>query len=148
VKCFACHKSVHYASQCPEWKKGKGKSQQVATSVETQVKEFVERFEKDFLLVSCLSSAISNGVWFVDNGASHHMTRAHELFTSWLEKDSYLHVELGTNAKCGVKGVGTGRFQLELGGYLEVEDVLYVREMKMNFLSVSALEDKGFAVLF
>jgi hypothetical protein len=55
VKCFACHKSGHYASQCPEQKKGKSKSQQVATSAETQVKEFVEKFEKEFLLVSCLS---------------------------------------------------------------------------------------------
>jgi hypothetical protein len=32
VKCFACHKSGHYASQCPEQKKGKSKSQQVAVS--------------------------------------------------------------------------------------------------------------------
>ena len=51
VKCFACHKCGHYASQCLEQKKGKDKTQQVAASVEAQVKEFVERFEKDFSLV-------------------------------------------------------------------------------------------------
>jgi hypothetical protein len=133
VKCFACHKSGHYASQCPERKKGKGKSQQVATSAETQVKEFVERFEKDFLLVSCLSGTVSNSAWFVDSGASRHMTGTHELFTSLSEKDLDLHVELGTNAKCGVEGVGTVRFQLESGGSLEVADVLYVPELKNEF---------------
>jgi hypothetical protein len=60
LKCFSCHKSGHYASQCPERKKGKGKSHQVVASAYTQVKEFVERFEKDFLLVSYPSGTISN----------------------------------------------------------------------------------------
>jgi hypothetical protein len=102
VKCFACHKSGHYASQCPERKKGKGKSQQVEASADTQVKEFVERLEKDFLLVSCLSGTVSNGDWFVDSGASRHMARTQELFTRLSEKDLDLQVEIGTFAKCGI----------------------------------------------
>jgi hypothetical protein len=110
VKCFACHKSGNYASQCPECKKGKSNSQQVATSVDSQVKEFAERFEKDFLLVSCLFGIVSNSVWIVDSGASYHLMGTQELFTSLLKKDLVLHVELNTNAKCGVEGVGTIRF--------------------------------------
>jgi hypothetical protein len=109
---------------------------------------FFERFKKDFLLVSCLSGTISSSAWFVDSGAPRHMTWTHELFTSWLKMDSGLHVELGTNAKCGVEGVGTVGFQLESGGSLEVAFVLYVPVLKMNLLSVSTMEDKGFAVLF
>jgi hypothetical protein len=66
--------SGHYASQCLEGKKGKGKNQQVATYTDTQVKEFVERFEKDFLLVSFISGTVSNDAWFVDSGDSRHMT--------------------------------------------------------------------------
>jgi hypothetical protein len=46
--------------------------------------------------------------WFVDSGDSRHMTGTHELFTSWLETESDLLVELGTHAKCGVEGVGMG----------------------------------------
>jgi hypothetical protein len=34
------------------------------------------------------------------------MTGTHKLFTGLSEIDSNLHVELGTNAKCGVEGVG------------------------------------------
>jgi hypothetical protein len=48
-------------------------------------------------------------------------------------------VEHGTHAKCGVEGFGIVRFQLESGGFLEVEDVLYVPELKNKFLSVSIL---------
>jgi hypothetical protein len=57
-------------------------------------------------------------------------------------------VKLGTNAKCGVEGVGTIRFQLELGGSLEVAYVLYVLELKKNLLLVLAMEDKGYAITF
>ena len=42
----------------------------------------------------------------------------------------------------------TIRFQLESRGFPEVEDVLNVPELRTNFLSVSALRNKGYAVLF
>jgi hypothetical protein len=47
-----------------------------------------------------------------------------------------------------VKGVGCVRFQLESGGSLEVDEVMYVPELRVNFLSMSTLEDKGYAVMF
>jgi hypothetical protein len=65
-----------------------------------------------------------------------------------MEKDSGTHVELGDDAKYAVKGEGTILFQLESGGSFEAQDVLYVPELKKNFLSVSVLEDKGFVVMF
>jgi hypothetical protein len=111
-------------------------------------RSFLRGLEKDFFLVSCLYSTIFGSSWFMDSGTSRHMTGTHDLFTSWSEMDSDLHVELGTNTKCGVKGVGIVRLYLELGGSLEVEYVLYSPELKMNFLLVSALEDKGFSFLF
>jgi hypothetical protein len=113
IKCFACHKSGHYASQCLEKKKGRGKLQQVATSAETQLNEFVAKFEEDFSLVSCLStSTITKSAWYLDSGASRHMTEAWELFSSLMEMDSGIHVELGDDAKYAVKGEGTILFDL------------------------------------
>jgi hypothetical protein len=114
VKCFACHKFGHYAGQCPNKKKGKNKAQ-VAASADTQVSEFATKFEKEFSLVSCLSGTIAKGAWFMDSGASRHMTGSRDLFTSISEEDSELHVELGNNARCAVEGVGTIQFQLESG---------------------------------
>jgi hypothetical protein len=56
IKCFSCHKNGHYASQCSEKKKGKGKTQKT-TSTKTQLDEFAMKFEKDYSLVSFLSTS-------------------------------------------------------------------------------------------
>jgi hypothetical protein len=47
-----------------------------------------------------------------------------------------------------VRGVGNVRFQLEFGGLLELDGVLFVPGLRVNLLSVSALEDVGYCVLF
>jgi hypothetical protein len=67
IKCFVCHKSGHDASQCLEKKKGQGKSQQVASSTETQVDEFAVKFETKLTLVSCLSRSTftRSGTWIM-----------------------------------------------------------------------------------
>jgi hypothetical protein len=79
VHFFACNEYGHYAAQCPNRKgtKEKEKEKQVATSAE--VNEFSEKFEKEFSLVSIISSGNSNNfefdrTWMVDSGATSHMT--------------------------------------------------------------------------
>jgi hypothetical protein len=47
-----------------------------------------------------------------------------------------------------VCGVGRVRFQLEYGGFLELDGVLFVPGLRVNLLSVSALEDVGYCTLF
>jgi hypothetical protein len=76
------------------------------------------------------------------------MTMKHELFTGLLEINADLHVDLDTHLKCSVEGIGTVRFQLELEVFLEVENMLYVLDLRKNLILVSALEDKGYIVLF
>jgi hypothetical protein len=84
----------------------------------------------------------------LDSGASHHMTEAWEIFSSLMESDSDVHVELGDDAKYAVKGEGIITFQLESGVSLDAHDVLYIPGLKKNFLSVSAMEDRGFSITF
>jgi hypothetical protein len=43
-----------------------------------------------------------------------------------------------------VRRVGNVRFQLEFGGLLELDGVLFVRGLRVNLLSVSTLEDVGY----
>jgi hypothetical protein len=54
--------------------------------------------------------------------------------------------------ECGtvkyVCGVGNVRFQLDFGGLLELDGVLFVPRLRVNLLSVSTLEDVGYCVFF
>ena len=54
----------------------------------------------------------------------------------------------GVGPQLAVKRVGRVRFQIELGGLLEVGEVLYILELIVNFLSVSTLDESGFGVVF
>jgi hypothetical protein len=47
-----------------------------------------------------------------------------------------------------VRVVGSVIFQLEFGGILELDGVLFVPELRVNFISVSTLEDVGYCVFF
>ena len=74
VRCYSCNTYGHYASQCPN--KHKVKQQVVATA---EIEEFSSKCEKDFSLVSMVSSTESNSymydnTWLIDSGSTSHMT--------------------------------------------------------------------------
>lgn len=92
---------------------------------------FVVKFEKDFSFASCLfANAISRSAWYICNGASHHITLAHEWFISLMDQVSEVHVEL------------------ESCNSLEIKGMLYVPWLKKNQLSIPVMEDKGLSMKF
>jgi len=82
------------------------------------------------------------------NGKWYQQTGMRLMFLSVTETDSDYHAYCGTSTIHAVKVVGCMRLQLETGGSLEVVEVLFVLELKVNFISVVALEDVGYAVIF
>jgi hypothetical protein len=70
IRCFKCHDFHHYATQCPLRRRGKRQHASI-----TEIDDIANRFQKEILLVSGLSGAISGReTWLVDNEASFHMT--------------------------------------------------------------------------
>ena len=57
-------------------------------------------------------------------------------------------MELSDNTKYAVKGVRTTSFQLKSRKILKMSEVLYVPGLKKNLLSISTMEDRGYAVEF
>jgi hypothetical protein len=141
VKCFACHKFGHYAGQCPNKKKKQ-------TTASTEVEEFSTKFDKEFSLIVCLSSRTTTpDTWYIDSGASRHMTTVREHLTD-LTQCGDAEVVLGDDREVKVAGCGTVSFRRESLPPMTLTEVLYVPGLKKNLVSVSTIEEKGYEVLF
>jgi hypothetical protein len=115
---------------------------------------FGEKFEDEFSLVVTLSSSSrlaefeDSGAWFMDSGSSRHITGMRSVFLSVSKTGSDYHVKNGARTRHAVKKVGCVRFQLESRVSLEVDEVMYVPELKVNLLSILAMEDMEYEVMF
>jgi hypothetical protein len=89
VKCFYFHEHGHLATNCPQKKKIKRAARVVAGEA------LASQFELEFSLISCMVSSALGLVWYLDSGASFHMTVDKELFSDLEEKDLKMHIEMG-----------------------------------------------------
>jgi hypothetical protein len=144
VKCFVCKKFGHYAGQCPNRKKKKGGT--AATAEET---DFQTQFQKECAFHVCCSSVeYSPHIWYIDSGASSHITGIREHFSDLRDTEVRIDISLGDNRIVTVAGIGTVSFRRENLPPISFTDVLFIPGMKKNLISVSTLHDRGFEVSF
>lgn len=92
VKCWACQKMGHYATMCLE-RKNKGKK---STTTSTEVQQFSSQFDQNFAFINSTSSRITTSVvWYIDNGASRHITGVRELFSELAKRALDIEIVLG-----------------------------------------------------
>jgi hypothetical protein len=103
----------------------------------------VSQFELDFALISCMASSASGSVWYLDSGASFHMTGDKESFNDLEEKDLRIHIEMGDDGKYSATHIGNIAFQRESSKPFQLKNVLHVPGLKKNWVSVAMLEEKG-----
>ena len=70
VKCFIFHRHRHFPSQFPDRKK-KSNNQMVGSA---EVEEFNRNFDEELCLIAFMASTTRRTIWYIDNGASSHMT--------------------------------------------------------------------------
>ena len=87
----------------------------------------------------------SMNAWALDSGASRHMTPNESVFTT--KRPIRTSVTMASRAKIYAKDIGNVRFDLD-GQTVRMTDVLHVPGLDANLLFISALNRKGFDVLF
>jgi len=142
VRCFRCHEVGHYATNCPRRKSKKGSGEGY------EGEALASQFELDFTLFACMVSSMVGSGWFLDSGASFHMTGDKSLFSTLEEKDLQILIAMGNDEKYSVSGAGTIIFQRENGARLTLTDVKYVPGLERNLVSIAMLEERGYDVVF
>jgi hypothetical protein len=142
VKCFHCHEHGHLTTNCPQ----KKKNNKVVGVVVGEA--LASQFELDFSLITCMASSALGSVWYLDSGASFHMTGDKEIFSDLEERDLKMHIDMGDDRRYSATGIGTITFQRELGKPFQLKYVMHVPGLKKNLVSVAMLEDRGYDVVF
>ena len=79
------------------------------------MEEFSSKFDREFSLVTCLATcSVSSSVWYIDSGASAHMSGVRECFTELNEQGVSVEVELGDDRVVRAVGRRTISFQRDL----------------------------------
>lgn len=133
VVCYECNKPGHKRPDCPlrnKAKKGASPSDGGTTSF------------------SALgSSSLEVNKWFIDSGASKHMTPRRDWFKDIKPLEgSTVTVANGQKIDCG--GIGDISINTVCNVVNRIKDVAYVPKLTNNLISVKKVVDKGFTVLF
>ncbi|KAJ7552382.1 hypothetical protein O6H91_06G053200 [Diphasiastrum complanatum] len=143
--CNFCGKYGHFAFECRKKKAIQDKKKQSGNFTEDEDKsEAVGCYE----LFSTSTSKNSNDCWYIDSGATQHMTPHRELFTQFDDTSVNVHVKLGDNSSYDIKGRGIVRVHLPSRNRGKIKNVLYVPGLKKNLLSVSAITKQNMKVEF
>jgi hypothetical protein len=138
-KCYGCHKYGHVVKNCQKMKdSAKGKKPETKKSSEGD----------NWSMFSAMSAGATKGDWFVDSGASSHLSGQKNWMTDFTESSGSTTVTIANGKKLNTAGKGHVKVDLSMSGERQISNVTYVPEMDVNLLSVSALTEKGLAVMF
>ena len=102
--------------------------------------------EHSMIVGNSLSASTTSSTWYIDSGASSHMTGDQDMFIETSETDLELEIVLGNDRVVRAVGHGLVCFDTESMQPMFLRDVLYVPGLKKNLVSVSMIEDRGLGV--
>ena len=142
VKCFHCYEHGNLATNCPQ----KKKNMKVVGPAAGEA--LASKFELNLSLIACMVSSTLGSVWYLDSGASFHMTGDTKFFSDLEEKDLQMHIEMGEDRRYSDTRIGTITFHRESGNPFQLKYFMHVPGLKKKLVLVTMLEDRGYEVVF
>lgn len=145
--CFRCDKLGHFASSCPD---------RLLKLQETYENREDDTREADALMMHEIvylnegkvkprdfeTSTNPDNIWYLDNGASNHMTGNRSYFKSLNEKITG-KVRFGDDSRIDIKGKGSIVFCCKNGDRRTLTDVYFIPELKSNIISLGQATESG-----
>lgn len=109
--------------------------------------EEAEIDEQQLLMVSTVQDDPKVQHWFMDSGASNHMTGKLDYFIE-INNDFKVIVRMGDKKELKVEGKGTVIMYMENDKFKILENVYYAPSLEYNLLSVGQFMRRGYSLLF
>ena len=145
ITCFRCDKTGHFASSCPDRLLKLQEAYENKTE-ETQEADGLLMHEVVFLNEQNVKpkdfEVGSDRIWYLDNGASNHMTGKREYFKD-LDETVTGKVRFGDDSRIDIKGKGSILFICQNGAKKVLADVYYIPDLKSNIISLGQATESG-----
>jgi hypothetical protein len=142
-KCWKCGKTWNYKKDCKSKKVEKPKGSNSTSSIEAKT----STEEGGDVYLSSIGTHADRDVWFIDLGASYHMTPHREWFFEY-EKYDGGDVFLGDDSKTKIMGCGRVKLLLKYGRIRTLLGVLHITKLARSLIFVSKLDDAGVNTVF
>ena len=159
VRCFNCSAYGHYAAECRKPKREGGQRNEVNLTQTNDdeptllLAKFQDTKEEMIMLneggvIPRLSKEKcgESSVWYLDNGASNHMTGQRSKFTE-LDEGVIGEVKFGDGSTVKIQGKGSIRFATDDGKECVLKEVYFIPNLCNNIISLGQLSENGSKVV-
>ncbi|XP_013613882.1 PREDICTED: uncharacterized protein LOC106320064 [Brassica oleracea var. oleracea] len=135
VKCWRCDKMGHFVSHCPTQLREESNLTEPQEAYALYMHEVVFLNEERVFPKRFDECDGNMSIWYLDNGASNHMTGKKEFFSN-LDESIKGKVKFGDGSNVEIVGKGSITFIGKTGERRALKDIYYIPSLKHNIISL------------